>query len=319
MSSLFKTKSTAVSDPGAMEAWKTAQPFHQEALRGLSGLADQVSANPTYTGQRVADLNPFQTNAANNLGGFTNDFSGVGSGMIHAGVQSGAQAAAVGRNATDIFGRASMDPTQSIIDQAGMYANNPYVDGMIDASSRDVMRQFGEQTMPGMNRAFAGTGNTNSSRAGVESAIAQRGAQDRLADISSGIRSQFFGTGLGMAQNQFNQNLQNMMGANSNLLNAGQFGAGLINSGQNFAGNNFNQGLAAGGVFQNQNQNVLNGNMAQFNESIQNPLAVYGALSGAAGNTQAKTTAGVSTQPSIASQIGGAIGAAGTMGWKPFG
>lgn len=319
MSSLFKTKSSAVTDPGAMEAWKTAKPFHQQALSGLGGLADRVAANPTFTGQRVADLNPFQVSSANNLGGFADSTAGMATGLTNFGMNAAAPSSAVGSNAADIFGRASMDPTQMIINQAGMFANNPYVDGMIDASSRDVMRQFGEQTMPGLNRAFAGSGNTNSTRAGVESAIAQRGTADRLADISSNIRGQFFGQGLNMAQNQFNQNLANMMNANSGLLNAGQFGLGAINAGQTYAGNNFGLGQAAGGVFQNQNQNQLNADMAQFNESIQNPLAVYQALSGAAGNTQAKTTAGVSTQPSIASQIGGGLMAAGSLGFKPFG
>lgn len=309
MSSLFKTKGQAVADPGAMEAWKTAQPFHQQALGGLGNLANQVAANPAFSGQRVADLNPFQTNAANTLGSFAGNTAGLGYNMMGAGLGSLDASSAAGGNAASIFNRASMDPTQMIINQAGMFANNPYTDGMIDAASRDVMRQFGEQTMPGMNRTFAGTGNTNSSRAGVESAIAQRGAADRLADISTGIRGQFFGQGLGMAQNQFNNNLTNMMNANSGLINAGTFGSGLINSGQQFAGNNFNQGMSAGGVFQNQNQNVIQGNMNQFNESIQNPLAVYGALSGAAGNTQAKTTAGVVNQPSVMSQVGGFLGA----------
>ncbi len=318
MSSLFKTKGQAITDPGAMEAWKTAQPFHQQALSGLGNLANQVAANPAYSGQRVADLNPFQTNAANNMGSFANNTAGLGYNMMGAGLGSLDASSAAGGNASSIFARASMDPTQQIISQAGQFANNPYTDGLIDAASRDVMRQFGEQTMPGMNRAFAGSGNTNSTRAGVESAIAQRGTADRLADISSGIRGQFFGQGLGMAQNQFNQNLSNMMNANNGLMNAGTFGAGLINSGQQFAGNNFNQGMSAGGVYQNQNQNIIQGNMDQFNESIRNPLSVYAALSGAAGDTRARTTAGVVNQPSIASQIGGGLMAAGTMGWKPF-
>lgn len=319
MSSLFKSKASAVADPGATEAFNLAKPFQLQALTGLGNLANQVSANPAFSGQRVADLNPFQTNAANAMGSFANNTAGMGNTLMGAGLGSLNASSAAGGNAADIFGRASMDPTQMIINQAGQFANNPYTDGMIDAASRDVMRQFGEQTMPGMNRAFAGTGNTNSTRAGVESAIAQRGTADRLADISSGIRGQFFGQGLGMAQNQFNNNLTNMMNANNGLMNAGTFGAGLINSGQEFAGNNFNQGMSAGGVFQNQNQNVIQGNMNQFNESIQNPLAVYGALSGnAAGSTQVKTSAGINQQPSIASQIGGGLMAAGSMGWKPF-
>lgn len=318
MGSLFKSKSEAVVDPGAQEAFNIAKPSMQFANTQGVNLAQQVMQNPAFSGQRVADLNPFQTSSANNLGSFANNTAGLGYGLMNTGLGSLGASSAVGANAADIFGRSSMDPTQQIINQAGMFANNPYVDGMIDASGRDVSRQLNEQTLPSLARGFAGTGNTNSSRAGVESAIAQRGAADRLADISSGIRGQFFGKGMDLAQNQYNQNLTNMMNANQGLLGAGQFGAGLVGAGQDFSTNAFAQGQNAGGLFQNQEQNVIQGNMNQFNESIQNPLSVLQALSGIAGNTQAKTAAGVSTQPSIASQIGGAMMAAGSMGFKPF-
>jgi hypothetical protein len=319
MGSLFKSKSTAVVDPGAQEAFNIAKPSMQFANTQGVNLAQQVMQNPAFSGQRVADLNPFQTSSANTLGNFANNTAGLGYGLMNTGLGSLGASSAVGGNAADIFSRSSMDPTQQIINQAGQFANNPFVDGMIDASGRDVSRQLNEQTLPSLARGFAGTGNTNSSRAGVESAIAQRGAADRLADISSGIRGQFFGQGLNMAQNQYNQNLTNMMNANQGLLGAGQFGAGLVGAGQGFATNAFTQGQNAGGLFQNQDQNVIQGNMNQFNESIQNPLSVLQALSGIAGNTQAKTAAGVSTQPSIASQIGGGLMAAGSMGFKPFG
>lgn len=319
MGSLFQSKSKAVIDPGAQEAWNIAKPTQQFLNTQGTNFAQSVFNNPAYSGQRVADLNPFQTASANTLGSFAGNTSGLGYGLMNTGIGNLGASGNVGANAQDVFGRASMDPTQMIINQAGMFANNPFVDGMIDAAGRDTVRQLNEQALPSLARAAVGGGNTNSSRAGVESAILQRGAQDRLADISSGIRSQFFGRGLDMAQNQFNQNLSNMMNANQGLMQAGQFGAGLIGTGQDFATNNFQQGMGAGGVFQNQDQNVLNANMAQFNESIQNPLSVLQALSGVAANTQAKTAAGVATQPSIASQIGGALMSAGSLGFKPFG
>ena len=309
MGSLFRGKSSAVVDPGAQEAFNIAKPSMQFANTQGVNLAQQVLNNPAFSGQRVADLNPFQTSSANTLGNFANNPAGLGYGLMNTGLGSLGASSAVGGNAADIFGRSSMDPTQQIINQAGMFANNPFVDGMIDASGRDVSRQLNEQTLPSLARSFAGTGNTNSSRAGVESAIAQRGAADRLADISSGIRGQFFGQGLGMAQNQYNQNLQNMLGANDQLLNAGQFGAGLVGAGQGFATNAFTQGQNAGGIFQNQDQNVIQGNMDQFNESIQNPLSVLQALSGIAGNTQAKTAAGIRNDPSVISQVGSFMGA----------
>lgn len=317
MGSLFKSKSSAVIDPGAQEAWNLAKPFHQSALGGLNTLATQVQQNPAYAGQRVASLNPFQTGAADSLGNFVGNTSGLGQNFINTGMGNLNAGAGVGSNAQMIFNQAGMDPTQMIIDQAGMYANNPYVNGMIDAAGRDTVRALTEQQLPSLARSFAGTGNTNSTRAGVESAIAERGANDRLADIASGIRGQFFGRGLDMAQNQFNQNLTNMMSANQGLQQAGGFGADLINAGQGVAGTNFSQGLAAGGLYQSQNQAELDASKAYFDESIANPLSVYQALSGAAGNTQAKTAAGVSTQPSIASQLA-ALGQAAAGGYGSY-
>lgn len=318
MGSLFESKSEAVVDPGAQEAWNIAKPTAQFVnTRGVD-LVGNILKNPAYTGQRVAGLNPFQTSSANNLGSFTNNTSNLGYGLMNAGLGSLGASSAAGANADDIYGRSMMDPTQQIINQAGQYADNPYVNGLIDATGRDVVRQLNEQQLPSLARAASGAGNTNSTRAGVESAIMQRGAQDRLADISSGIRSQFFGTGLNMAQNQYNQNLSNMLDANSQLLNAGQFGAGLIDAGQQFAGNNFNLGQAAGGVFQNQNQNQLNAAKDQFNETWQNPLSAIQALSGIQANTTAKTAAGVATQPSLASQVAG-LGMGAAQAWKAFG
>lgn len=309
MGSLFETKGSAVTDPGAQEAWNVAKPTAQFANTQGVALGQRVMEKPAYSGQRVADLNPFQTFSANNLGNFAANTGGLGYGMVNSGMNNMMAGNAYGANSADIYGRSTMDPTQSIIDQAGMYANNPYVNGMIDAAGRDTVRQLTEQQLPSLARAASGAGNTNSSRAGVESAIMQRGAQDRLADISSNIRSQFFGQGLGMAQNQYNQNLANMLNANQGMLQAGQYGANLMGLGQQFAGNSFGQGQAAGGVYQNQNQNIIQGNMDQFNESISNPLSVLQGISGIAGNTQAKTTAGVVTQPSVMSQIGGFVGA----------
>lgn len=315
MGSLFKSQSQSVSDPGAAEAWNIAKPTQTFANEQAVNLVGNILNNPAYSGQRVAELNPFQAASATNLGTFANNTGGLSYNLMNTGLSPLEQSAAVGTNAADIYNRASIDPTQGIINAAGQYADNPYVSGMIDAAGRDTVRQLTEQALPSLARGVAGTGNINSSRAGVESAILQRGAQDRLADISSNIRGQFFGTGLGMAQNQYNQNLSNMLSANSGLMNAGNYGAGLINAGQGFAGNTFNLGQSAGGVFQNQNQNVLNADMARFNETYQNPLSALQALSGIGANTQARTSAGVTTNPSIMSQIA-AVGQAGAQAYR---
>jgi hypothetical protein len=315
MGSFFKSRSEAVQDPGAMEAFQTVKPALQAGVAGSIGLFNQYNANPAYAGPRVAGLNPFQTGSANTLGnfaqGFTPDatnaaanlgFSNIGAGM------------GFGSNAQDIFSRASMDPTQQIIGQAGQFADNPYTQGMIDAASRDVTRNLFENQLPGLDRAASGTGNLNSTRAGVESALAQRGAADRLADISSDIRGRFFGQGLGMAQNQFNQNLQNMMASNQDLMRAGQFGLESLGGAQNLAQTGFGQGQLAGGLFQAQNQAELDANKAFFDESLANRLAVLAPLFGASQAGQGfRTTAGVTQTPSMAAQIGGLMQGIGSI------
>lgn len=304
MGNLFKSRSEVVQDPGAAQAWGIAAPTFGYVNPTAVNFTQGVMQNPAYTGQRVAGLNPFQTNSANSLGTFATGMGDRGaSALTDTGLRGLSAFDQFSSNAGNIFGRSAMDPTQQILANANQYANNPYIDGQIDAAGRDVVRQLTEQALPSLNRQFSGTGNTNSTRAGVESAIAQRGAADRLADISSNIRSQFFGQGLGMAQNQYNTNLQNQLAANQQLLAAGQQGANNLLSGQQYAGNNFNLGQSAGGVFQNQNQNELNANKAVFDESFANRLAALQALAGIGNATQAKTAAGVASQPSIMSQI----------------
>ena len=320
MGSLFKSKSTSVTDPGAAEAWNIARPTQEYANTAGVNFTQDVMANPAYSGQRVAGLNPFQTsgadftgNFAQNFGqGFAQNLTGSGNSMLNAG-------AGFGQNANSIYSQYSgIDPTQQILANANSYANNPYADGMIDAANRDVTRGLYEQQLPTLARGLAGSGNTNSTRGGVESAILQRGAADRMADTASNIRGTLFNTGLGQAQSQFNQNLQNSLQANQGLLSAYQTGgqAGLQGLGAN--GDLFNQMQAAGGVYQGYDQNLLNANKSYFDESLANRAGALTNLSGIAKNTEAKTSAGVATQPSIASQIGGGLMAAGSMGFKPF-
>lgn len=311
MGSFFKPKTQVTTDQAAMEAFQTVKPALQTAVSGGIDLYNQYQTNPAYTGQRVAGLNPFQTSSADILGGFSQGFTpaaqAAAGGLGFANLLPGMS---FGTNAADIFGRAGVDPTQQILATAGQYANNPYVDALIDASGRDVSRALFENQLPGINRAATGAGNLNSTRAGVESAIATRSAADRLADMSGQIRSQFFGRGLEMGQNQFNQNLQNLMAANQDLFRAGQFGLQGLTGAQDIAKAGFGQGQLAGGLYQTQAQNELNAQKAVFDESLANQLALLANLqnTGQAG-TGVKTVADVSQTPSTAQRVASFIGA----------
>jgi hypothetical protein len=311
MGSLFTSSSGSRSSGDAMtkEAFKIGKPAYQQAVTGGLDFYNQYFNNPTFTGQRVADLNPFNTGSANTLGNFAGQFTPVAqqgaAGLGFANLGSGIN---FGNNAQNIFSQFSGDPTEQIIANAGQYANNPFVDGLINASSRDVVRNLYENQLPGIDRAASGGGNLNSTRAGVESAIAQRGAADRLSDMSSEIRSKFFGQGLDASRNQYNQNLQNMLAANNDLMRAGQFGLDALGTTQNMASMGFNQGQAAGDLFRNYDQSMLDADKAQFDEGMGNRAKILELLSGLGTSGSAwKGGASSSTQtstPSMAEQIG---------------
>lgn len=306
----------SIADPGAMEAWNIAKPtFNYLNSTGVDFTRD-VMANPAYTGQRVADLNPFQINSAMNFGNLNDATGTLGSlAQFTSGLNNLSAGNQFGSNAADLFRRFS-DGSGAF--QAGNdLATSSMADGLVDAAGRDVTRNLFEQQLPGIDRAAAGSGNINSTRAGVETAIARRGAADRLTDLSTNIRSSLFDKGV----NQFNQNLTNALGANNQLLQSGNFGINALGSGQSFGLNAFTGGQQAGGVFQNQDQNVLDANRAVFDESFANRLAALQALGGIAGATKAQTSAGISqASPSMASQIGGLLMGAGTaakgFGWS---
>lgn len=318
--SIFGSNSSSTTsnsgDPIMQEAFQIGKPLYQNTVTSGINLLNKINANPAFTGQRVAGLNPFQVSSANNLGNLSQDLADLPYASLNAGLNNLNAGSQYGTNAQDIFNRFNgIDPTQSIIANAGQFANNPFVDGVIDASSRDIVRNLNENTLPSLNRQFSGTGNTNSTRAGVQAAIAERGARDRLADMSSQIRSQFFGRGLDMAQNQFNQNLRNSIDANNQLFNAGGLGNNTINAGMAQGRNVFDFGQLAGNMFQTQNQNELNANKAQFDEERNNILNALGVLSGVAKAGQGwqggptTSTSNTTSTPSLASIAGAGLSA----------
>lgn len=112
--------------------------------------------------------------------------------------------------------------------------NNPYLDGQIDAASRDVVRNLNENQLTGNAAMAAGTMNSGSSRRGVMDAIAMRGTADRVADIGSTMRGQAYSQGLDLSNRTALANQSATLGTNA-------LNAGLMSQG---AGLNYNIGQA---------------------------------------------------------------------------
>ena len=117
---------------------------------------------------------------------------------------------------------------------------------IVAAMMRDDTRRLEEQTLPGINTAASGSGNVNSSRAGVASAIAERAYGDRLADVSSNVYNNLRDASLRQSNTEFDQSLRSLAGANNANNNIGRtfalgdtmFGSAVSNS--LTAGNNQN-------------------------------------------------------------------------------
>lgn len=315
MGSFFRDKSTTSQsnsgDAISNEAWGISKPLYQQTVTGSGNVLRDILANPAFTGQRVAALNPFQVNSAMNFGNLSDRTGTLGSmAQFGTGLRNLTAGGQFGDNAANLYNQYfTGNPNDGAL-RAGMnFANNPMVDGLIDASSRDVTRNLFEQQLPGIDRQAAGTGNLNSTRAGVETAIARRSAADRLADLSSSIRNQFFNKGV----DQFNNNISNALATNNQLLQAGNFGINAMGGSQDFGLNAFKGGQLAGGVFQTQDQAMLDADKAQFDETqanLLNALRNIGAISGIGATFDGGASSQSGTQsyrPSTAATIGSFI------------
>jgi hypothetical protein len=181
---------------------------------------------------------------------------------------------------------------------------------------RDDRRNLQENTLTGIDMAASGSGNTNSSRAGIATAVANRGYDDRRADMASNIQNSLIDRSLN-TQNQAFADQQNAlsgaMGANNAISNA--YGVGLNTMGQ---GSNF--GMNAGNSLQGYNQAQLNDMRQRFEDQrdfeMQQRTMYNAGILGRAPNSSQKVVANMHN-PMMAG-ISGAIGGYG-KGMQGFG
>lgn len=174
--------------------------------REVAGLNPMLGANASFATGGGTDIYTAQlANSLANMTGYNN-----------------ASAAADRMSSGNVY-RA---PTTNGLNYAtlGASVNNPFLDGQIDAASRDVVRNLNENQLTGNAALAAGTMNSGSSRRAVMDAIATRGAADRVADIGSTMRGAAYSQGLDLANRTALAN-QNAM-TSTNALNAGLMGQG---------------------------------------------------------------------------------------------
>jgi len=240
-----------------MRPYNLKEPYYDRLYKGAQGALDNALQTGAYTGPTYATLTPMQMQGIQGLGAFGNRALGYGSNFMDRG-------AAYADNTQALYDRAG----RRTLDDAVSYAtSSPQAQSMIDAVMRDSTRRLQEQTLPGVALGASATGNTNNSRRFMNEAIAQRGYDDRRADVASSVVRDLTNQYLRSEQNDFN----NLMSANQGLRDV--FGAGSTLSS---AGG---QALtSSGGLLQTDAQGQLDANRDAFERQRDFAMSQYGQM-----------------------------------------
>ena len=245
-----QSKAADAANAANMASFNQYKPYVNANLRGSENALDGVLNTGAYQGQTYAGPNDFQTGTANTMGNF-------GMNMMNSGNAMMGNSAGFGNNANNMYGQyqgmVNNAQQQDRLGNAINYANQN-TGSLLDTAMRDDRRNLQENTLTGIDMAASGSGNTNSSRAGIATAVANRGYDDRRADMASNIQNSLIDRSLN-TQNQAFADQQNAlsgaMGANAGISNAYTMGMNTMGQGANF-------GMNAGNSLQGYDQAQLN-------------------------------------------------------------
>ena len=245
-----KKKAMNAANAANMASFNQYKPYVDNNLKGSEGALNNVLAAGAYQGNTLAGPNAFQTGTANTMGNF-------GMNMMNSGNAMMGNSAGFGNNANNMYGQyqgmVNNAQQQDRLGNAINYANQN-TGSLLDTAMRDDRRSLQENTLTGIDMAASGSGNTNSSRAGIATAVANRGYDDRRADMASNIQNSLIDRSLN-TQNQAFADQQNAlsgaMSANTGISNAYTMGMNTMGQGANF-------GMNAGNSLQGYDQAQLN-------------------------------------------------------------
>jgi hypothetical protein len=322
MSSITSSKKEETANTSSTSTTKPLE-WQANALEGAFGKAktalNQAQKAPTPD-SFVAQFGPEQLAVFNKMMGYANGDTG---GALSS---AGSNSAVGGFNGLNDF--TPKGGTDYNIAAATAYANNPAIDGMVTSAMRDSTRQVNEQTLPGIGRDAASTGNVNSNRRAISEGIVQRGLADKTADVSSQLRGAAYQDGLSLAQKESQATNDSTLQA---LLARISGGTNATSSGMDVTKDQFNlAGLGIAGQ-QDAKQAVSNEQQAQYQFGVDSPFAAlnnyyniignknWGGTTNATGTANTTTTATPSMLDSIGKAIsmGGTVFGSGGLNWLP--
>lgn len=285
------------------------KPYLDTAFQGATDAYNASKGTPWYQGDLYAGMSDeakkalqASTGYASSAGlGAANQMSSIGSNLASYATQAGGM--------IDKYLQGSS--ADAITASAKKYANNPYLQEQIDAAAGDVTRNLTENLLPGVDRSASSAGNINSSRAGIASGIAQRGAAEEIAQIGANLRSQAYTQGLSLAKDEANASLQ----AANAYGTLGQQGINALSAGTQAGYGAYDRINAANTLEQQDRQGQLDADFAAWQgndtrafDQLNNYMGIVGANQwGQSGTSTSKTK-----EKSSGSILGQVLGAAST-------
>jgi hypothetical protein len=294
-------KATAASQQG----FNQYKPYVDANLAGSQSALDGVIGQGAYTGQTYAGPNDFQTGTANTMGTYGANMMNAGNNMMGDNSGFGANS----RGLYDQFQGMGEDARADRLGIANSYAANNS-GALVDSAMRDDRRNLQENTLTGIDLAASGSGNMNSSRAGVAEAVANRGYDDRRADVTMGIQDRLVDRSLNQQSQQFADRgtaLNAARDANSGIGNAYEVGMNTLGEGANF-------GMNAGNSLQGYSQAGMDDQRRRFEEQRDFELAQRkGYQSGVLGKSPNSPSVNATTASPVAGALTGAMTGFGFM------
>lgn len=228
------------------EGWDMSKPYIKDMYADGKTELDAIKAGGAYSGDTYAGPNQYATDAYNNMGGRVPGMMNASFGMMDT---TGGFAG----NYQDMYNKAAGGTTLA---DAQKYATENS-GGMVDAAMRDPRRQLEENTLTNIDKGASGSGNTNNTRAMMAGAIANRGFNDRQADMTAGINNQL----MDQYTNQANRDTQNAMSANNAMGNT--YGQSFGRTGDAMA-----YGVGAGEGLSGYDQQRMNDQKRRYDEDM---------------------------------------------------
>jgi len=294
-------KATAASQQG----FNQYKPYVDANLAGSNMALEGVIDKGAYTGDTYAGPNDFQTGTANTMGTYGTNMMGAGNTMMSDNSGFGGNS----RGMYDQFQGMSEAAKADRLAKASSYATENSA-GLVDAAMRDDRRNLQENVLTGIDMNASATGNMNSSRAGVAEAVAQRGFDDRRADVAMDVQDRLMDRSLNQQAQQFSDQgtaLNAAMGANTGINNA-------YNTGMNTLGEGANFGMNAGNSLQGFSQAGMDDKKKRFEDERDFELNQRkGFQSGVLGKSPTSPSVRATTASPVAGALSGAMTGFGFM------